>query len=157
MSHSSATSADHVLEPLVSILESILSPNALTSNTLAATELHSKAMESVQLSSTAVVLFADNEHRGQPGKMILLRERLLEVVREFTTSRELGLWTTMLRNRSSNDPYQSSQPPFAKIVSEDVEEEDGVENGPGTLVREAAETWIALVSLGGSRNHVVLC
>ncbi|GAA5850869.1 hypothetical protein JCM3766R1_005907 [Sporobolomyces carnicolor] len=148
LSHSSATSADHVLEPLVSILESILSPNALPSNTLAATVLQSTALESVQLISRAVVVFADNQHRGQPGKMILLRERLLEVVREFTTSRELGLWTTMLRNRSSNDPYQSSQPPLARIVSEDVEEEDG----PGTLVREAAETWIALIEWNDDRE-----
>jgi len=131
LSSSSSSSQQSPRNELISILESLLLPSSLPTiqqqqhndTTIATTtsnvSLQLTALESIRLLSRS------NAFSGQ-------KVGLIELVKEFLTSSELGRWTAM----KIRDPYNNHGT---------TRNGEGEER-PCHLVKEAAETWISLVS-----------
>jgi hypothetical protein len=105
---------------LVTTLESLLLPSSLPiQSTSASISLQLTALQSIRLLSRSPAFSPSTPQRSGA----------IGLVRDFLTSPELGRWTAV----RSRDPYGAGV--------QDLDDE-----GPGDLVKEAAETWIALVS-----------
>ncbi|GAA6012158.1 hypothetical protein JCM11491_001767 [Sporobolomyces phaffii] len=104
---------------LVTTLESLLLPSSLPiQSTLASISLQLTALQSIRILSRSPAFSPSTTQRTGA----------ISLVREFLTSPELGRWTAV----RSRDPYGAG--------TRDLDDE-----GPGDLVKAAAETWIALL------------